>query len=76
MAVLDFSRRYAVRSEDEIGQLGASINSLSEQLQTSILELREANRKLVEDIQRERKIDEMRKAFISDVSHELKRPSP
>ena len=74
MATLDFSKRYPVKSQDELGQLGTSINSLSEQLQTSISELKEANSKLLEDIEKERKIDEMRKEFVYSVSHELKTP--
>lgn len=74
MSKLDFSKKYNVRSKDEIGELGVSINSLSYQLDKSISELREANKKLTEDIEKERKIDEMRKEFISNVSHELKTP--
>ncbi len=74
MSSLDFSKRYPVKSHDEIGHLGESINSLSEQLEKSIFELRQANEKLTEDIKRERKIDEMRKEFITSVSHELKTP--
>jgi len=74
MSTLDFSERYPVKNRDEIGQLGESINSLSEQLQKSILELKAANEKLRQDIEKERRIDEMRKEFISNVSHELKTP--
>lgn len=74
MSTLDFSRRYHVKTKDEIGELGESINSLSEQLQKSILELNETNRRLQEDIRKEREIDEMRKEFVSNVSHELKTP--
>lgn len=74
MSTLDFSERYPVTTRDEFGQLGHSINSLSEQLEESITELRDANEKLKEDIERKRKIDEMRKEFISSVSHELKTP--
>ena len=74
MSTLDFSKRYSIKGRDEIGQLGTSINSLSEQLQTSISELKEANLKLMEDIEKERKIDEMRKEFVYSVSHELKTP--
>ncbi|HOJ10840.1 MAG TPA: HAMP domain-containing sensor histidine kinase [Clostridiales bacterium] len=74
MSQLDFSRRYPVKNRDEIGKLGESINSLSEQLEKSISELTRANQKLREDIEKERKIDEMRKEFISNVSHELKTP--
>ena len=74
MAVLDFTERYNENNRDEIGTLGDSINSLSEQLEASISELRQANQKLMEDIQNERRIDELRKEFISNISHELKTP--
>ncbi len=74
MARLDFSQKYRVNTEDEIGELGRSINSLSAQLDMSITELTEANEKLRLDIEHERRIDEMRKEFISNVSHELKTP--
>ncbi|MGE5577386.1 MAG: sensor histidine kinase [Syntrophothermus sp.] len=74
MTALDFSQKYPVQTRDEIGELGNSLNSLSEQLEKSISDLKEANCKLQEDIERERKIDEMRKEFISNVSHELKTP--
>lgn len=74
MSKLDFSRKYQVQSEDEIGQLGSNINSLSDQLDKAISELTEANARLQEDIERERRIDRMRKEFISNVSHELKTP--
>lgn len=74
MAVLDFSEKYDEKRNDELGTLGESINSLSEQLESSIGDLRAANYKLLQDIEKERQIDEMRKVFISNVSHELKTP--
>lgn len=74
MARLDFSKTYSVTTQDELGELGRSINSMSEQLSKSIGELREANARLREDIEKERQIDEMRKQFVSNVSHELKTP--
>ena len=76
MALLDFSQKYQTEAgpADELGELGQSINSLSEQLEASISELQAANKKLREDIERERQIDEMRKEFVSNVSHELKTP--
>lgn len=74
MARLDFSKKYERESVDELGELGKSINSLSDQLSLSIAELQEANQKLQADIERERKIDQMRKEFVSNVSHELKTP--
>lgn len=74
MAKLDFSNKFSVKTNDEIGQLGQSINSLSDQLDKSITDLQDTNKKLVEDIQRERILEEMRKEFVSSVSHELKTP--
>jgi signal transduction histidine kinase len=74
MSTLDFSTKYDVKTQDEIGGLGKNINSLSEQLEKSISELMESNEKLKEEIKKERQIDEMRKEFISSVSHELKTP--
>lgn len=74
MCKLDFSKKYKECTDDEIGQLGNSINSLSSQLDKTISELRFANIKLENDLQRERQIDEMRKEFIANVSHELKTP--
>jgi signal transduction histidine kinase len=74
MSQLDFREKYASYNRDELGELGESINSLSDQLDKSISELKQANEKLVEDIEHERRIDEMRKEFISNVSHELKTP--
>lgn len=74
MSQLNFSEKYPVTSQDEIGELGNSINSLSDQLDKAITELTQANLKLQADIEYERSLDEMRKEFVSSVSHELKTP--
>lgn len=74
MSKLDFSKKFYINSPDEIGELGFSINSLSSQLDRTISKLKFANRKLEKDLKRERQIDEMRKEFIANVSHELKTP--
>ena len=74
MSNLDFSKKYVVKSDDEIGMLGNSINLLSENLESKIQELKEANMELEKDIEETSKITEMRSQFISDVSHELKTP--
>ncbi len=71
---LDFEIEYEVKSKDEIGELGNSINLLSKKLETTIMELKQANNELVTDIKRKTEIDEMRKEFLSNVSHELKTP--
>ena len=74
MAKLDFSKKYDIKGEDELNQLGDSINVLSERLETTIKQLRNSNIELERDVEEKSKIDEMRKQFVSDVSHELKTP--
>lgn len=75
MSNLDFSQKYKPSDEnDEIDMLGNSINTLSNKLEGTIKQLRSTNTELERDIEEKSKIDEMRKSFISDVSHELKTP--
>ncbi|MCH5268822.1 MAG: HAMP domain-containing protein [Lachnospiraceae bacterium] len=74
MANLDFDVRYPVQRYDEIGMLGNSINALSDKLENTISELKAANNELEKDIRNKIQIDEMRKEFLSNVSHELKTP--
>lgn len=74
MSELDFEVKYPVTSHDEIGVLGSCINMLSETLETTISELKMANNELQKDIEHKIQIDEMRKDFLSNVSHELKTP--
>lgn len=74
MSDLDFSERCLVESEDELGNLGNTMNFLGTNLDEALNSLKEVNSKLQKDIDRERKIENMRKEFIADVSHELKTP--
>ena len=74
MADLDFNARYTSGGEDEIGILGHNFNRMSETLEQVISELRTANNELQKDIEKKEQIDEMRKEFLSNVSHELKTP--
>ena len=74
MKHLDFNAKYEGNDKTEIAVLGRNINELSEALQTTISELKTANNELLKDIERKEQIDEMRKEFLSNVSHELKTP--
>lgn len=74
MSNLDFNARYTGNYDDEIGILGESMNNMSDKLEKTISELKSANIELHKDIARKEEIDEMRKEFISNVSHELKTP--
>ena len=74
MANLNFDAKYTSTSEDEIGVLGNNLNRMSGELEKTISELRTANNELQKDIEKKEQIDEMRKEFLSNVSHELKTP--
>lgn len=74
MIHLDFEAKYSGRSKTEIALLGHNINELSGILEKTISELKSANNELQRDIERKNEIDEMRKEFLSNVSHELKTP--
>lgn len=75
MSKLDFSQKYKLKdTNDEIDNLGKSINTMSDKLEKTIKQLRNNNIELEKDIEEKSKINEMRTQFISDVSHELKTP--
>lgn len=76
MTELDFEAKYQARTKrkDEIDELGEHMNELSKALEQTISELKSANNQLQIDIDKKTKIDEMRKEFLSNVSHELKTP--
>lgn len=74
MSNMDFSERYTPTEDNEIDNLGKTLNFLSGNLDSALKELRNKNEILQEEVERERKIEEMRKSFIADVSHELKTP--
>lgn len=76
MSELDFEAKYRSSRgvSREIDELGHSVNLLSETLENTISELKSANISLRRDIENRERIDEMRKEFLSNVSHELKTP--
>ncbi|MCR4650932.1 MAG: HAMP domain-containing histidine kinase [Lachnospiraceae bacterium] len=74
IARLDFNARYTDKSNNEIGFLGDNINKLSDSLEKNISELKTANNELMRDIEKKDRLEEQRKEFLSNVSHELKTP--
>ena len=74
MSDLDFEARYQSWAGNEIDVLGDNFNKMSRKLESTISELKSANNKLQKDIEDKIKIDEMRKEFLDNVSHELKTP--
>lgn len=74
MSNLEFDVKVPVVSKDEIGELGASMNDMSYKLEKTISELKTANLQLQKDIMEKEQLDDMRREFLSHVSHELKTP--
>ncbi len=75
MANLDFEAKYMPGTyRNEIDFLGEHMNEMSEKLERTISELKSANNELLLDNERKTRIDEMRREFLSNVSHELKTP--
>ena len=74
MTQLDFDVKYKSGGDNEIALLGNHMNRLSATLEKTISELKTANNSLQSELNRKAEVDEMRKDFISNVSHELKTP--
>ena len=74
MANLDFNAKYLSGGKNEIGQLGEHFNKMSETLEKTISELKTANNELQQNLDEKIRIDDERREFLSNVSHELKTP--
>lgn len=74
MSNMDFEEKCESTSNDEIGNLANTLNFLSSNLESALEDLRQKNKQLELDIEKERNLELMRKDFIASVSHELKTP--
>lgn len=67
VAIMDFSENFNSKSKDEIGELGKNLNIME-------IKLKENIELLKKDIERQKETENLRKEFISNISHELKTP--
>lgn len=74
MRSLDFSSRYEIERDDEIGVLSGAMNELSDKLESTISDLKTANNELQHEIEKKSEQEQMRQEFLANVSHELKTP--
>ena len=74
MSNLDFDAKCEESSQDEIGNLAKTLNFLSSNLKNALDDLKDKNLKLEKEIEKERNLENMRKDFVTSVSHDLKTP--
>lgn len=74
MAQLDFERVESTERQDEIGILSNNLNTLSDNLQRTLSELKKSNAELKIEIEKERELEQRQQEFFSAASHELKTP--
>lgn len=71
---MDFSQQCDVRTNDELEALSNSINSMADKLKAYIEQLKLNQELLQKDLDREAKTNQLRKEFITNVSHDFKTP--
>lgn len=74
MTELDMTWRCDIQSDDEIGVLASSLNTMAARLQSAMEELETANQQLTKDVKRFQRLEEQHRNFFAAVSHELKTP--
>lgn len=74
LAKLDFDEKLVLNTHDEFQELSENINFVSNELENKLQDLKIANIKLKEDIDKEKYFEQKRREFISSVTHEIKTP--
>ncbi len=74
LADLKFDDELELKNQDELGYLAMNMNLIKERLDTALKELNKRNQTLIEDLEKEKELDEKRIKFFSTVSHEFKTP--
>lgn len=74
MTSLDMTWKCDIKSNDEIGVLASSLNTMAGRLHETMEELTNANKKLADDVEKFKSLEEQRRNFFAAVSHELKTP--
>ena len=74
MAQLNFEPHGNSNRSDEIGILSDSLNTLADNLQHTLAELKKSNSELEAEISKERELEKKQQEFFSAASHELKTP--
>lgn len=74
MAEQDFDWTCDESRQDEIGRLGRSLNTMSQNLSGALNDLKASNAALRGEVEQEHELDRQRMAFFSAASHELKTP--
>lgn len=74
MTSLDMTWKCDIKTNDEIGVLASSLNTMADRLRETMEELTNANMQLSDDVEKFKSLEKQRRNFFAAVSHELKTP--
>lgn len=74
MAQLDFSAPCDIHTNDEFGDLSRSLNTMAQNLEQALSQLKAANTQLAADVAKEQRLLAERKELVDNLSHEMKTP--